>query len=273
MGSSLTWIGRRLADYLSQTRPRGEQVGLADPAAFAATLRPCDVLLVEGNNRFSVAIKYLTQSTWSHAALYVGNALGPTLDRGEARVFIEADVRDGVRAVPLSEFASMHTRICRPAGLADNDAASVIAYAVAHLGDQYDLRNVIDLARYLLPTPPLPARFRRRMIAFGSGDPTRAICSTLIAQAFQSVRFPILPEVSRVKTGNPACDSCYEDLLHIRHHSLFAPRDFDVSPYFDVVKPTVEAGFDYRALRWAVPNRSTGSPNVNGPEARRSSDR
>jgi hypothetical protein len=78
----------------------------------------------------------------------------------------------------------------------------------------------------------------------------RAICSTLIAQAFQSVHFPILPEVSHVKTGDPACDNCYEDILRIRHHSLFAPRDFDVSPYFNVVKPTIEAGFDYRALRW-----------------------
>jgi hypothetical protein len=29
------------------------------------------------------------------------------------------------------------------------------------------------------------------------------------------------------------------------------PRDFDISPYFAVVKPTLEAGFDYRALTWA----------------------
>lgn len=250
MRSPLAWAGRRLADYLSQERPRGEQVALVDPAVLAATLRPGDVMLVEGNTRFSVAIKYLTQSTWSHAALYVGGALGPAPAGGEARVFIEADVREGVRAVPLSEYASMHTRICRPAGLTEQDAAKVIAYAAARIGHQYDLKNVIDLARYLLPTPPVPARFRRRIIAFGSGDPTRAICSTLIAQAFQSVHFPILPEVSRVKTGDPACDSCYEDILRIRHHSLFAPRDFDVSPYFDVVKPTIEAGFDYRALRW-----------------------
>src|SRR5574341_239381 len=195
------WLGRRLADYLSQERPRGEQVAVVDPAVLAATLRPCDVLLVEGNTRISVAIKYLTQSTWSHAALYVGSALGRAPAGCEPNVFIEADVREGVRAVPLSEYASMHTRICRPAGLTEEDAAKVIAYAAARIGHRYDLKNVIDLARYLLPTPPVPARLRRRLIAFGSGDPTRAICSTLIAQAFQSVHFPILPEVSRVKTG------------------------------------------------------------------------
>ena len=273
MRSPLTWIGLRLADYLSQERPRGEQTGLCDPAVLAATLRPCDVLLVEGNTRFSVAIKYLTQSTWSHAALYVGSALGPAFACGEALVLIEADVREGVRAVPLRDFVSVHTRICRPAGLTQEDAAKVIAYAKARIGHQYDLKNVFDLARYLIPTPPIPGRMRRRMISFGSGDPTRAICSTLIAQAFQSVRFPILPEMSRVKTSDPACDDCYEDMLRIRHHSLFAPRDFDVSPYFDVIKPSIEAGVDYRALRWSVNDESPDSSNISAPEAQQSSDR
>lgn len=36
----------------------------------------------------------------------------------------------------------------------------------------------------------------------------------------------------------------------IRHHSLFAPRDFDISPYFQIVKPTLEGAFDYRTLPW-----------------------
>lgn len=267
MRSPLTWLGHRLADFLSQERPRGEQVGLLDPALLAATLRPCDVLLVEGNTRFSVAIKYLTQSTWSHAALYVGGALGADLDSAEGRVLIEADVREGVRAVALSEYAFVHTRICRPAGLTKQDADKVVAYAASRIGHQYDLKNVFDLARYLIPTPPVPGRLRRKMIAFGSGDPTRAICSTLIAQAFQSVRFPILPEVSRARTGDPACDNCFEDLHRIRHHSLFAPRDFDVSPYFDVIKPTIEAGFDYRELRWSDSNASPEASGVMRPAA------
>ena len=41
------------------------------------------------------------------------------------------------------------------------------------------------------------------------------------------------------------------EILHVRHHSLFVPRDFDVSPYFEVVKPTLALGFDYRRLHWA----------------------
>ena len=39
--------------------------------------------------------------------------------------------------------------------------------------------------------------------------------------------------------------------MHIRHHSLFAPRDFDLSPYFEVIKPTVEHGFDYKTFTWS----------------------
>ena len=35
-------------------------------------MEPGDILLVEGNQRVSSAIKYLTQSTWSHAAFYLG---------------------------------------------------------------------------------------------------------------------------------------------------------------------------------------------------------
>ena len=122
--------------------------------------------------------------------------------------------------------------------------------AVARIGQQYDLKNIIDLARYLLPTPPVPVRWRRRMIALGSGEPTRAICSTLIAQLFQSVHYPILPRVETRPAPRPGCDDCVQEILHIRHHSLFAPRDFDISPYFQVVKPAIGTGFDYKALTW-----------------------
>jgi len=88
------------------------------------------------------------------------------------------------------------------------------------------------------------------MIALGSGEPTRAICSTLIAQLFQSVGYPILPRIETIPAPRPGCDDCVREILHIRHYSLFAPRDFDISPWFEVVKPTVEGGFDYKSLVW-----------------------
>ena len=41
------------------------------------------------------------------------------------------------------------------------------------------------------------------------------------------------------------------ELLHIRNYALYVPRDFDISPYFDIVKPNLHHGFDYRKLHWA----------------------
>ena len=82
MGFALEWAGRQLARYLSAPGLGGLQVAIAPAEAVASALRPGDVLLVDGNTRISSAIKYLTQSTWSHAALYLGDALGTRDGRG-----------------------------------------------------------------------------------------------------------------------------------------------------------------------------------------------
>lgn len=252
MNTPLTWLGTQMARYLAKEVHVHSAVPATPPERLLATLRPGDVLLVEGHSRVSSAIKYLTQSTWSHAALYVGDALVTTghVPAASDHCFVEADTVEGVRSVGISAFAALHTRICRPVGLSAAECAQVAAFAMARIGSRYDLRNVLDLARYLLPTPPVPQRFRRKLLALGSGDPTRAICSTLIAQAFQSIHYPILPITAVQNDDRPDCPACIKEVLLVRHHSLFAPRDFDVSPYFQVVKPTIEAGFDFHALKW-----------------------
>ena len=264
MNPAASWIGNRLAGYLARSRPVHGTSIAPDLRQLAACLQPADVLLVEGHSRFSTAIKYLTQSTWSHAALYVGDALAIRNERDEVLCFVEADVVEGVRAVPLSQFAGLHARVCRPASLTAEEAATVIRHAVARIGHRYDMKNIVDLVRYLLPPPPVPQRWRRRMLALGSGDPTRAICSTLIAEAFESVRYPVLPIVERRPAGDSIAPESVEEILHVRHHSLFMPRDFDVSPYFAVVKPTLAGGFDHRALHWhdAAPHDGSGAKRV-----------
>ncbi|MDE3175168.1 MAG: lipo-like protein [Pseudomonadota bacterium] len=241
----MTRVGEALAHWLSDARPHVSVNPPTPPEALAACLRPGDVLLVEGVSRVSVAIKYLTQSTWSHAALYVGREAGLA---DPEHYFIEADLVGGVRGVGFGEYAALHTRICRPVGLSADDRERLVRYAVAQIGRRYDLKNVADLARYLLPTPPVPMRFRRRMIGLGSGDPTRAICSTLIAEAFHTIRYPILPLVERA--DDPKLRSTLAEQWRVRHHSLFTPRDFDASPYFQIVKPTLERGFDFHAFKW-----------------------
>lgn len=242
-------IGRGLASYLTATHEIGAVSPETPPQLLLACLRPADVLLVEGNARISSAIKYLTHSTWSHAALYVGPEDGRA---AEAACFVEADLSAGVRRVGVDAYAGLHTRICRPIGLNPAECEAVARFAINRIGDQYDLKNLFDLARYLLPNPPIPARWRRRMIALGSGDPTRAICSTLIAEAFQSIHYPILPMISQRPVGTPGGSQNVEEILAIRDHSLFTPRDFDASPYFQVIKPTIENGFDFRVLKWAA---------------------
>lgn len=244
-------LGKALARFLSAPRAAAQSGTPADPVKLRDALRPGDVLLVEGASRISTAIKYLTQSTWSHAALYVGPQLGGMDELGEPHLFVEADIVLGVCKRSLAHYQHYHTRICRPKDLRPEDLRRVLADAVAKIGHQYDMKNVFDLARYLLPQPPVPARWRRKMIWLGSGDPTKAICSSLIAEAFQKVGYPVLPAITVDRAADPDQQAAVREIFHIRHHSLYAPRDFDVSPYFEIVKPTLALGFDYRAIQWA----------------------
>ena len=245
MSKMLDGVGRLIARYLQKPVRGYEPFTPSDPDSLRQSLQPGDVLLVEGNNHIAGVIKYLTQSTWSHSALYVGPLPGRTTADGEPHVLIEANVGEGVVSAALSKYLRFHTRICRPVGLTEADCAVVCAYAVERIGFAYDLKNIIDLLRYLLPLPA-PQRWRRRLIALGSGDPSRLICSALIADAFTVVRYPILPKITLAGS-----QQALEQILEIRHSSLYCPRDFDISPYFNVVKPTIRQGFNYKALQWA----------------------
>jgi hypothetical protein len=242
-------IGRMLARYLDKPATGYEPFTPSNPVLLSRALEPGDVLLVEGNTHIAGVIKYLTQSTWSHAALYVGPVASQRVETktadGEPHELIEANIGEGVVSAPLSKYFKFHTRVCRPVGLRADDLDKVCRYAVDRIGLAYDLKNIIDLMRYLMPLP-VPQRWRRHMIALGSGDPTRIICSALIAQAFESVRYPILPRVTTMTSR-----TARREILEIRHSSLYAPRDFDISPYFEVVKPTIVFGFDYKAMHWA----------------------
>lgn len=248
-GTTMGWVtdrvGRTIARHLAQPSGAFEPSTPSSPEDLCNILQPGDVMLVEGDSRVAGVIKYLTQSIWSHAALYVGPIAGTRDENGNPHVFIEAELEVGVATAPLSKYARFHTRVCRPVGLSTQDCSAVCSYALARRGLDYDLKNITDLMRYLLPLP-VPKRFRRRMMALGSGDPTKMICSALIAQAFQAVRYPILAKATQTKSR-----AARREILEIRHHSLYAPRDFDISPYFQVVKPTIEAGFDYKKLHWA----------------------
>jgi len=240
------WIDRRIPRLAAEPESGYEPYAAARPEFLSMILKPADVLLVEGRrSRVSSTIRYLTQSNWTHAALYAG--LGADLGAvgGEPLVLVEVELGKGVIASPLSKYATHNTRICRPVGLSLEDRMKVVRFAVAQIGHAYDVKNIVDLCGYFLKQAMAPVRRHRAVTALGSGEPTRAMCSSLIAQAFEQVNYPILPEVES------ADEQSHAEIHRVRHHSLHTPRDFDISPFFTIVKPTIETGFDYREMAWA----------------------
>jgi len=248
-------LGDKLAKFLNKPRASYTTFSTLTTEQLKESLMPGDLLLIEGNSRISTAIKYLTQSTWSHVCIYIG-------DKPNLLPLLEADLVDGVITVPLEKYAEFNMRICRPVRLTEEDTEALLDFVTSRIGLQYDTKNIIDLMRYLLPTPPVPQHFRRRLLEFGSGDPTKAICSTLVAQAFQSIRYPILPlKIPEfINTETKAVPRQGFSLLkprlfarnrlEKRHYSHFIPRDFDLSPYFEIVKPTLKTGFNYQDIQW-----------------------
>jgi hypothetical protein len=244
------WVGW-LSAYLSRPIHGFEPVAACSVTQLSGLLQPGDVLLVEGNLRISSLIKFITQSTWSHVALYVGPQPGARGD--DPPVLVEAEPGRGVIISPLSKYVNFHTRICRAVGLRPDDRERVVSHALGRVGHDYDLKNVIDLARERLSRASVAARFKHGLQALGSGESTRTICSTLIAQAFHSVHYPILARRRMVTCAHDRSDRLgdgAQESWEARHFSLFAPGDFDVSPYFAVVKPVPLTDFDYTRLRW-----------------------
>ncbi|CAH2398782.1 hypothetical protein MES4922_20278 [Mesorhizobium ventifaucium] len=148
-------LGRWLAGRLQEKSSGYEPYTPSDAETLRRTLEPGDILLIEGNQKISAAIKYLTQSTWSHAAFYVGDALPEPADGSERRRLIEVTLGDGCIAVPLSRYRTYNTRICRASGLAPEDRDGVVAFMIGKLGLRYDLKNIFDMLRYFFPTPPV----------------------------------------------------------------------------------------------------------------------
>ena len=141
----LEGIGRLLAKLLVKESSGYEPYTPSDPETLAKTLKPGDVLLVEGNQFVSATIKYLTQSTWSHSAFYIGDALGTPEDGSEPLTLIEVNLGEGCVAVPLSRYQSYNTRICRPVGLTNKDCGKAVKFMISKIGLKYDTKNIFDL--------------------------------------------------------------------------------------------------------------------------------
>lgn len=250
---------RRLANYLEQPSSRlYSPCAVPDPENFRRVLQPCDIILVEGDLRYSEFIKYVTQSTWSHCGLYIGDYYDSPTKGGEQKCIVEALLSEGTVVSPLKDYFGFNTRILRPIGLTKYDKQRVIEYALSRVGGSYDITNAMNLLKYHLPI----LRYILGKLPFNlkldSDNSEQVICSSLIAQIFEHIGYPILPDVEKLKKSATSREgtSLAEQLkaekttLRKRHYSLFSPRDFDVSPFFSVVKPTLEDGFNYKSIQW-----------------------
>lgn len=232
-------------------------MALTDFRQLRQEVQPADVILVEGISRLSGVIQAVTLSAWTHAALYVGrleelpdNDLRERLAREEGwapdqQLLLEAEMGRGTVICPLDRYKKYHLRICRPEGLLAEDVDKVIQFGLDRLGTPYDVRQIFDLLRFFMPYSLLPRRWRSSLFEAAHGEMTRTVCSTLIGEAFASVRYPILPHIQ--------CDEAGKPHFQQRNSKLFTPRDFDHSPYFEVIKYPFLGDEDiklYRDLPW-----------------------
>ncbi len=256
MFNPAAWLGKKIVTWLASDKaPAGKP--LCDFERIRYEIRPCDVLLVEGRSRVAEIIRTITQSAWSHSAIYIGRVHDiddPALREKvlsiyngdpDEQLILEAWLGEGTVINPLSKYINDSIRICRPTGLSRMDAQQVLTYALAHLGFEYDVRQILDLARFLFPYSFIPRRWRSSLFEHNAGTPTRSVCSSMIAAAFASVSFPIVPLLQERKDGSLR--------MFARNARLYTPRDFDYSPYFDIIKcPHLDFGHhaSYRNLPW-----------------------
>jgi hypothetical protein len=277
-----TWLRNKAVDVAARflTKPRRTYRHLLphDLASLRSALQPGDVMLIDGDQRISEVIKYLTQSTWSHIAFYVGDeilrrfpaqrdALAAQHGEDAKHMLIEA-LMDGVVASPVAKYGRFNVRVCRPIGLRRDDLERILDEVVGQLGFRYDVKNIVDLGRHFFPVSLVPERFRRPAWRYGSGRTTDVICSSMIGRAFQNVGFPILPLIEPAGPGPAASatkgwrrwwsarHSPYPTVFQRQTSTIITPRDFDLSPYFEIVKvtplgPAARRSFDYRRIRWA----------------------
>lgn len=252
------WFAKRVSDYFSQeVDPKRSY--LSDFDRICHEVRLGDVLLIEGRNRVSRIIRRITHSPWSHAALYIGRI--HDIEDQQLReivhhyhhgnpsdqLVIESLLGKGTIITSLNYYREEHIRLCRPSGLTHEDAQKVIGYAIKRVGKEYHVRHFVDLGRFLIKSRLVPRHFNSILFRKDPDATTQEICSTMIASAFHSIQFPILP---LIREGEG--DEKNLEMIN-RNPKLFTPSDFDYSPFFNIIKypifPISDAPL-YRNLPW-----------------------
>lgn len=190
-----------------------------------ALLQPGDVILVAGKTRFASLVCKLTGSTWSHVAIYVG----PGHHADPAHCIVEADVEEGVRMITLTELAEHDIQVVRASRLPEASRQELIDYLLERVGLRYDLDHVIALGRLMLFAPSSLGRWLSPK-TMRRPDPTRAICSTLVAHALFTAGVSVGATPIIAARYQLAANLAQEDLSAALDYLV--PGDFERLPEF-----------------------------------------
>ena len=254
-------LRRWILNRLERDNPAYQQRIINDLDKLQHVIQKGDVLLVEGRSEMSRIIKLFSSSHWSHVAFYVGDELTQShrahrsdylsLYGHQAKsLLVEAYSGQGVTVAPLYKYRDYNIRICRPYGIRPDDLDAVVEDVIHHIGGRYDDQNIIDIAWMVFSGLFRPRRKTSHRICLGSCKEFQVICSGMIAKAFQKVGYPIVPGLNPLPAGQRAqSTNPYGAKLVMRHFSKILPRDFDLSPNFEVIKfNLIGESFAYRNL-------------------------
>ena len=145
------WMVRRLTAPVTDL----PACASSDFQTLQQTLRVGDVVLVEGREYISTAIKYLTQiGLVSCCPVRRRSEVGD--GRAGWSALVEVTLGEGFIAVPLSNYCLYNLRICRPHRLSLSDRERVASFMMGRIATRCDHCNIVDLARYLFVTPVPP---------------------------------------------------------------------------------------------------------------------
>ena len=257
----MTQLRDALLRRLEQNHPCYQQRIINDMDRLYEVIQEGDVVLVEGRSDMSRIIKFFSSSHWSHVAMYVGDRLVRDAHPDHAQyraqfphqgrhLLVEAFSGDGVIVAPLEKYRDFNIRICRPYGIDPEDLDAVMREVIGNIGRHYDDRNIMEIAKMVTFTALNPRSRRSHRACIGGCNDFEVICSGMISKAFQSVGYPIVPALKPLPAGKREwAANPYGAKLLMRHYSQILPRDFDLSPNFEVIKfNLVGRSFDYKAL-------------------------
>ena len=99
--TALDWLAARITQHVTCPADPSKTPTHTDIDQLRRTVQPGDVLLIDGCDRVSAAIRYFTQSSWSHAAMYVGDLPGAGSAEAYTHNLVEMNLGEGCVSAPL----------------------------------------------------------------------------------------------------------------------------------------------------------------------------